>query len=431
MTARRACALALCTVVACADEPGARPGGDTTIDDRTSNAFGTPAPNLDEAGLARHRAGDAGFGATFVTGPAPIHGGLGPLYNHTGCAACHPRDGRGLPQLGAAGSQALVRVSLADGTPDVPGGPVAVPGLGTQLQDHAVFGNAPEVTVELAWDEVPGQYGDGAPYSLRAPRLTLRRPDGSLLSADVLRSFRQAPAVFGLGLLEAIPDDALVAAADPLDRDGDGVSGRLNQAWDPLVGARRPGRFGHKASAPSLEAQAAGAYAADLGVTTDLTGDVAEVTAAVVRDTAFYTATLAVPAPAPGDHEAGRALFVELGCAACHTPVQRTGPHPIAALADQPIEPYTDLLLHDLGDGLADGRPDFEATGHEWRTPPLWGLGLVETVLPGASYLHDGRARTLAEAILWHDGEGKAAREAFRTAPAARRTALLAFLRAL
>ena len=431
MTAGRALGIALAAIAGCGEPSPVAPGGATTVADRTSNGYSLPAANLDSAALARHLDGDVGFEATFVRGPAPINPGLGPLYNHNACGACHGRDGRGLPQFGAAGSQALVRVSLAAGTPELPGAPVPVPGLGGQLQDHGVFGVEPEVTVELTWTDQPGRYGDGTPFTLRAPSVTLRRADGSELGAEVLRSLRQAPPVFGLGLLEAIPEADLRAAEDPDDRDGDGISGRANLVWDVDAQAPRLGRFGHKAGNPSLAQQAAAAYANDMGVTSRRFGDEVELDDDVIATTAFYTATLGVPARAPGDVAAGEARFAAYGCAACHTPVQATGPHPIAALADQTFAPYTDLLLHDLGDGLADGRPDFLADGREWRTPPLWGLGLVQTVLPGASYLHDGRARTTAEAILWHGGEAAAARERFRTAAADDRQALLTFLSAL
>lgn len=431
MIARR-WALALAALAACADDPTTAPaGGDTTVRDRTSNAYSLPAANLGDDELARHLAGDVAFEATFVRGPAPVNAGLGPLYNHNACAACHGKDGRGLPQFGGPASQALVRVSLADGTPDLPGAPVPVPGLGGQLQDHAVFGVPAEVTVALAWTETTGSYADGTAYALRAPALTLTYPDGRPLEPTIMRSLRQAPAVFGAGLLEAIPDAALEAAADPDDRDGDGVSGRPNRVWDVDAGAVRIGRFGHKAGNPTLVQQAAAAYANDMGVTSRRFGGDVEVDDAKVELTAFYTATLAVPARAPGDVAAGEARFAEFGCAACHTPTQTSGPHAIAALADQQFQPYTDLLLHDLGPDLDDDRPEYLADGREWRTPPLWGLGLVQTVLPGASYLHDGRARTVAEAILWHGGEAEAARERFRTAPADQREELLRFLSAL
>lgn len=410
-------------------------GGATTIDDRTSNAYSNPAGNLDADELERHLAGDVAFGAVFVTPPAIINPGLGPLYNHTACEACHVRDGRGLPQLGGAASQALVRVSLAEGEPADPGGPVPVPGLGLQLQDHAVHGQTPEVEIELAWHELPGRYGDGEPYSLRRPDLAIALADGAPLPADVLTSLRQAPPVFGLGLLEAVPADAVLALADPDDEDGDGISGRPNQVWNPVLGEMTLGRFGAKANTADLPIQTAAAFRNDMGVGNSMfvdDGGIDEIAAETLEGATFYVRTLAVPARAlERDTSAGEALFDELGCAACHAPVLETGDHEVAALADQVFAPYTDLLLHDLGDGLADGRPDFAASGREWRTAPLWGIGLVQTVLPGGGLLHDGRARTLAEAILWHGGEAAAAAEAFRTAARADRQALLDFLGSL
>jgi CxxC motif-containing protein (DUF1111 family) len=426
-------AIVVIVMVGCGDGVSAiAPGGATTVNDRSSKGLSTPAANLTGADRDRHLLGDAAFEAKFVSAPAPIRPGLGPLFNHNACAACHPGDGRGVPQFGGSGSSALVRVSVAIGTPDLPGAPVPAPGLGGQLQDHGVFGVAPEATVELTWTEHPGNYGDGTAFSLRCPTVVLRRPDGSVIGDDVLRSFRQPPPVFGLGLLEAIPADDILAAADPSDRDGDGISGRANLVWDVSVGATRVGRFGHKASNPTLAQQAGAAYANDMGVTSAAFGGAAEITDDTLDVTGFYTATLAVPARAAGSFVAGEQLFDTLGCASCHTPIQVTGNDgAIVGLREQVFQPYSDLLLHDLGDGLADHRPDYLADGNEWRTPPLWGLGLVSTVLPGASYLHDGRARTIAEAILWHGGEAAPARDRFRTASRDQRAALLGFLQAL
>jgi len=439
MTARGVGAVALLALVACAaEEPGpSRPGGDTTVEVRTSVAFSLPAPNLTPEELEHHLAGDVAFDATFVTGAAPVHGGLGRVFNNTSCTGCHNRDGRGRPTLGeGATSQALVRVSLAGGTPEVPGGAVPVPRIGTQIQDHAVFGATPEAAITLAWTERPGAYGDGEAFSLRAPNLTIL-VEGTPLAADVATSLRLPPAVFGLGLLEAVAAETLAGLADPDDDDGDGISGRTNTVWDPRAGVAAVGRFGLKANTVDLEVQAAAAYANDMGIGNplfvDVDGNTTELAERDLAAAAFYTRTLGVPARAPMTEAArrGEQRFADFGCARCHTPRLRTGAHPIAALAEQDIEPYTDLLLHDLGDGLADGRPDFAASAREWRTPPLWGLGLVEVVLPGASYLHDGRARTLAEAILWHGGEAEHARERFRLASRRDRDAVLAFLRAL
>jgi CxxC motif-containing protein (DUF1111 family) len=244
------------------------------------------------------------------------------------------------------------------------------------------------------------------------------------------------PAVFGLGLLEAIDDATLEALADPADADGDGISGVVNRPWDVAVGDHRVGRFGLKANTPNLTQQAAAAYANDIGIANPVfpdPDDSRDIDMETVDVAAFYTQTLAVPARADmtAEAERGEGLFADLGCADCHVPTHVTGTHAIAALSGQTIQPFTDLLVHDMGPDLADGRPDYVAGGSEWRTPALWGLGLVETVQPGASYLHDGRARSIAEAILWHGGEGERAREAFRTSSAADRAAVLAFLRAL
>jgi CxxC motif-containing protein (DUF1111 family) len=411
-------------------------GGDTTVEDRTSNAYSFPAPNLDEDELDRHLDGDLAFDATFVTGGAPVNNGLGPLYNNTSCGRCHGRDGRGKALIGVASSQSLVRVSLPDGEPEVPGGAVPVPGWGTQLQNHAVYGLQPEASIAVEWIEEPGNYGDGEEYSLRRPRLVIERGDGGPVAADMMTSLRQPPPVFGLGLLEAIEAATLEGWEDPDDLDGDGISGRINRVWDVETGAAEIGRFGHKANQPNLLQQTAAAYFNDMGVTSPIftAEDGGEdIGLDTVELAAFYTRTLAVPAPvALSDRaENGQWLFREFGCSDCHKPGAVTGDHELDLLAGQAIQPFTDLLVHDMGEDLADGRPDFLAGEREWRTAPLWGLGLVQTVQPGSGYLHDGRARTIAEAILWHGGEAEAARERFRTADVADRSALLAFLGAL
>lgn len=410
--------------------------GALTVFDRSSNAYSFPAPTLSAAELDRHRSGDAAFEARFVTAPAPINPGLGPVFNHTSCAGCHPRDGRGLALFGGPPllSPMLVRVSLAGEDPH--GGPLAVPGLGTQIQDHAIYGVTPEATVEIGWREVPGEYGDGTPYVLRYPEVQLMGPDGEL-GPEVLRSARIAPPTFGLGLLEAVPEATLHELADPDDADGDGISGRVNRVWDARANSHRVGRFGWKANTVDLTLQVAGAYKNDMGVSSPLEPEADgsfEVPMSVVADNAFYVQTLAVPAPItdtlPGAAH-GKKLFSRFGCAGCHVDTLFTGDHPVAVLSGQRIAAYTDLLLHDMGEGLADHRPDWSASGTEWRTAPLWGLGLAQTVLPGASYLHDGRAQTLEEAILWHGGEAEASRERFRLAERADREALVAFLRSL
>jgi CxxC motif-containing protein (DUF1111 family) len=427
-------AFALCALAACSGSDGrdeSRQGGDTTVDDRTIEAFTHPAANLTADQKAVFQLG---------RGPFDFHWEvpqLGPLFNNDACVGCHGGNGRGLSQIGNGTlvSQALIRVSLTDGTPDVPGGDVPVPGFGLQLQDHAA-GGLPEVTVTQTWVEHSETYGDGEVVMLREPRVDPVLPDGSGLAPDVRLSYRQAPGVFGLGLLEAVPEAAIAALADPDDADGDGISGRMNLAWDPDQQATVFARFGHKATVPMLRQQTAGAFFNDIGLTNKLLPEpdgMRDVNDDQFEQVVFFVSTIGVPAAAPQDAAArrGRGLFDDLGCAGCHVATLTTGDHPIAQLAHQTIHPYTDLLLHDVGDLLTDARRDFLAEGVEWRTPPLWGLGLVQIVEPDATFLHDGRARTLPEAILWHGGEAMAAREAFRLAAKQERDALIAFLQTL
>jgi CxxC motif-containing protein (DUF1111 family) len=412
-----------------------RQGGDTTVEDRTREAFSHPAANLTAEQQSQFGDGRSPFNFHW---PIPV---LGPLFNSDGCVDCHGANGRGLSQIGngALQSQALIRISLVDGAPganpDVPGGDPPVPDLGLQLQDHATVG-VPEVVVMQTWIEHAEVYGDGEVVMLREPRLEVRRPDGSLLGADVRMSYRQAPGVFGLGLLEAVPDDAILALADPDDADGDGISGRANRVWDAERQAMAIGRFGHKATMPTLRQQTAGAFASDIGLSNTLlpeTDGRRDLSDDQLEATVFFVSTIGVPAALPRNAAArqGRGLFDTFGCATCHVPTLETGDHPIPQLAHQIIHPYTDLLLHDVGDLLTDARRDFLADGVEWRTPPLWGLGLVQVVQPGATFLHDGRARSLAEAILWHGGEARPARDAFRLAPSQQRDALIGFLETL
>ena len=319
------------------------------------------------------------------------------------------------------------------------------PQLGRSLQPRNTAG-APEATVTIAgWTTTSGSYGDGTPFELRRPRY------GFTGAQPALHSARVTPPLVGLGLLEAVPESTIIALADPTDANGDGISGRIQIVGDPETGQARLGRFGWKAGKARLRHQVAGALADDMGVTTPIypTLDCGpsqpgcgaappappEMSAGDLDKLVRYVALLGVPARRDlRDDQAlrGEALFQQLGCAACHRPTLATGPyHPFAELRAQSIRPFTDLLLHDMGPGLADELPEAEASGAEWRTPPLWGIGLTGGVSGGEAYLHDGRARTLAEAILWHGGEGERAREAFRTLPTGDRAAILRFLQSL
>jgi CxxC motif-containing protein (DUF1111 family) len=427
-------ALVVVLLTACGDNLAGdeRQGGDITVDDRTATAFTHPAPGLSPDDLANHENGRGPFDFVWE---APQ---LGPLLNNDQCFGCHGGNGRGLSQIGPElpTSQALVRCSLTGGPPDVPGGPASIPGYGTQLQDHATQGLLPEVVVNLSWLEHVEMLDDGTAVGLRAPITDIRTPSGGFLPQGSLFSYRQAPGAFGLGLLDAVDDATILALADPDDADGDGISGRPNMVWDAETSATEVGRFGHKCSAPNIRMQTAGAFANDMGLSNKIfpdPGNQRDVSDDQYEQTVFFVKTLAVPAAGSRGATAllGRDRFSDFGCVSCHVSTLVTGDSPIALLAHQTIHPYTDLLLHDMGDGLSDGRPDFAALDTEWRTAPLWGLGLVQIVSPQATFLHDGRARTLEEAIMWHGGEAASAKEAYRTAAKSDRDALIAFLNTL
>jgi CxxC motif-containing protein (DUF1111 family) len=363
-----------------------------------------PLEGLTPAERAAFAEGDAQFERPFAATE-----GLGPIFNDVSCAACHGGDGRGRTE------NALTRFSLGADPALAMGGP--------QLQDRALPGAEPE-----------------------------------RLPAGVQTSRRLPPPVFGVGLIEAIPAESLLARADPSDADGDGISGRVNLVTPPdFVPAHEPGagpgpvpgRFGRKAQVTSLLQQVVDAYHQDLGVTTDFRPDEnvnplasrptesadrvsdPELPATAVRAVMNYLRLLAPPAPGPmtAARERGRSLFASAGCASCHVPALRTGPGATPALRDREVRLYSDLLLHDMGDGLADGRPDGDADGREWRTTPLWGLRVAREFLNGDLFLlHDGRARTVLEAILAHGGEAQAARDAFVALSEADRAALVDFV---
>jgi CxxC motif-containing protein (DUF1111 family) len=422
-------------------------GGRTTVFDETDAAFSFRSPNVVDTLEARlHDDGDEEFEEAFVADPASEHGGLGPVFDNVSCEGCHAGDGRGRPpKPGEIAESFLVRISYPGR--DATGGPNAVPGFGGQLQFRSVTGTAVEASVDIAYSEVAGSFADGTPYSLRVPSYSFY---GSYkpLSKKMLFSPRVAPVNFGLGLLQAIPEGALLANEDPNDADNDGISGVANRVWDAVAGKTAVGRFGWKAGAPNLMQQTAGAYNGDMGVTSSMfpaescEGDrtecarhPAEVDDDAVAAVAIYMATLGVPARRAFDEpetNLGEKVFYEVGCANCHRATFTTDSMVgVPSVTGQTIHPYTDLLLHDMGADLADDRPDFQANGREWRTPPLWGIGLVQTVNGHSNFLHDGRARSLLEAVLWHGGEAKKSRDAVLGLSSAKRAALVRFLESL
>jgi CxxC motif-containing protein (DUF1111 family) len=435
-------------------EPGEElsAGLNGTVADVGRESYSHPINGLDGDEERAFFRGKAVFRDNWVAAPSSTRtrDGLGPLFNARSCFACHVRDGRGRPPVG---DEPLVSMLFRLSIPGAGerGEPLAEPIYGGQLQPFALPGMDADGDVRIEYQEVAGSYADGTPYTLRRPIYTVTDTRHGAMRADALLSPRVAPAMVGLGLLEAVPEADILALADPDDADGDGVSGRPNQVWDVVRQAPALGRFGWKANQPGLLQQTAGAFNGDIGITSRLfpaddctttqaacveavSGGEPELIDGFLEDVTFYSRTLAVPGRrdwADPEVLAGKALFTELGCAGCHTPELRTGPSDVAALAGQTIRPYTDLLVHDMGEDLADGRPDFQASGSEWRTPPLWGIGLLATVNEHTMLLHDGRARDLAEAILWHGGEAEPARELFRHLSAPERAQLIAFLESL
>ena len=436
-------------VLASSDERAAS-GGEGTVFNDSSDAFAQGIGTLTRTERRAFAVGNSFFNENWVTAPASTVGrdGLGPLLNAQSCSSCHFKDGRGAPPVDANDPTRGLLLRLSVPGPD--GEPVPLENYGNQLQDRAIQGVPAEGTIVITTEDVPGAFADGTPYSLQSPTYSIADAAYGPIPDDVMISPRVAPGVFGSGLLEAIPAETITAAADPDDADGDGISGRPNML-QATNGVSVLGRFGWKANAASVEQQSADAFVGDVGITSSLhadqnctpaqveclaaaSGGDPELDDSKLQRVTFYTRTLAVPARRDVGTVAtdrGEEIFTEIGCSSCHTPTVRTGPSDIAALADQVIHPFTDLLLHDMGEGLADDRPDGDATGSEWKTPPLWGIGLIETVNGHTRFLHDGRARDLSEAILWHGGEAADAQAAFTGLPEDQRSALIAFLESL
>lgn len=455
-------------LIACDQQPrftAAEPGealsaGAATVRKYDHNAFSQPSANLAPSRRLDFSVGNSFFRNPWVPAPASTtaRDGLGPLFNTNACQNCHLKDGRGHPPEPGAFSAAsmLVRLSIPAAAEHAEllqsQGVVAEPTYGTQLQDMANPGVAPEGKVRVNYSSVPVRFADGTLVELRKPQLEITQLGYGKLHPDTRFSTRIAPPMIGLGLLEAIAEQDILAAADPDDADGDGISGRPNIVWDRQQQRSVLGRFGWKAGQPNLNQQNADAFANDMGLTTTLFphdnctaaqtdcmaaphGGEPEVSDNILASVLFYSRNLGVPARRNVDAPEvlkGKGLFHQAGCQKCHTPSFTTSADAAEPeLASQLIRPYTDLLLHDMGEGLADGREEFLASGSEWRTPPLWGIGLTQAVNGHTQFLHDGRARNLLEAILWHGGEAEAAKQQVLKFDADERAALLAFLNSL
>ena len=432
------------------------PGGTATVQEQGAQAYSRPAPSLARTRLSAFGAGEALFEADWFapSSAATDRDGLGPLFNSVSCEACHFQNGRGAPPLSAGQPTVSLLLRLSVPGEGEHGGPLPEPTYGDQLQTRGVPGVPAEGRATLTWEERSGAFADGEPWTLRAPRYHVTQLAHGPLDARVRLSPRVAQPLVGPGLLAAVPEAQVLEWADPEDADGDGISGRPNRVWSARRGRPELGRFGWKANQPDLEQQNAAAMKGDLGITSPLfpteacmpaqtacreapsgRGGAPELDASRLEALTAYTASLGVPARRGHDTPgvlAGKGVFHRVGCARCHRPSLQTGEDAVRPeFSHQRLWPYSDLLLHDMGEELADGAEDFLASGREWRTPPLWGLGLTRTVSGHPRLLHDGRARSVLEALLWHGGEARASRDALLRLSRSERDALLAFLDSL
>ncbi|MGR3467798.1 MAG: di-heme oxidoreductase family protein [Shimia sp.] len=434
----------------------------------TTNAFSLPSGNIGFAEELDFKVGNGLFKKLWVSSPASTlaSDGLGPLFSARSCQRCHLKDGRGHPP--ESNEDGTVSMVLALGRTD-PATEIAEiegylatlpdPTYGAQLHGFSIAGVPAEGSFDITYTEEVVELSGGETASLRRPTYTPTDLAYGALHPDTQLSPRVAPQMIGLGLLDAIPAADILALADPDDADGDGISGRAQIVMSREYGVPMLGRFGLKAGQPSVWEQSAAAFATDIGISSTLfpdgAGDCtptqtrcqaapngntpihddAEIGDEALDLVTFYASNLGVPARRNVDDPEvlrGKQMFYKTGCIACHTPKFVTH-----RLEDQPeqsfqlIWPYTDLLLHDMGEGLADNRPEARANGREWRTPPLWGIGLTERVSGHTYFLHDGRARNLLEAVLWHGGEAQAQRDTVVAMDPTDRAALISFLESL
>ena len=437
--------------------------GDFTLKRADATAFSEPAPVLTYKQQQTFMRGRQHFNQKWVIFPS-LGGdwGLGPTFIADKCSGCHIGGGRGMmPKADEEPVGVLIRMSIP-GTGEH-GGVKPHPAYGDQFQNQGLTGKdeynhgkgdrvPPEGTVYIDWEDVGiVELADGEKVSLRKPKPRFDKLTFGPIGEETMLSLRFTPPIFGMGLLEAVPEEILLGIAKKQIEQG--MSGRPNTVWDHYTKQTRMGRFGWKANVPSIRMQIALAYLGDIGATTSvfIENNCTSVQALCLAATPnnrpevidvnwdeleFWTQGLAVPARRnvnDPDFKRGEALFDEAKCSVCHVPTMKTAEEfkPLPQLANQTFHAYTDLLLHDMGEGLSDGRPDYQAEPREWRTPPLWSLGLSETVTGSTSMLHDGRARNATEAILWHDGEARISRDAFRDMAKADRDALLKFLNSI
>ena len=442
---------------------GERTGGAGTVFTTGRNAFSFPLATLADAERTRFAIGNSFFRRNWVEAPASTtaRDGLGPHFIARSCGGCHVQDGRGAPPDWRKGEQPvglLIRISV----PGVGahGGVLPDPMYGDQFNVSAIQGVKPEGRVGVTWHPIEGKFDDGTPFTMHQPQYALSDLAYGPLETDAMLSPRIAPQLAGVGLIEAIPEAAILENEAKQAAAPGPIKGKANRVWDAYAREMRVGRFGWKANVASLAHQTGGAFVGDMGITPPLfphdTGMPAqsdclaaprgvdtdgnpEIDDDTFGNVVFYQATLAPAARRDARDPqvvAGQQLFARAQCAVCHRPSYVTGERPFPHLSSPAVEaqriwPYTDLLLHDMGEALADGRPDFAANGRQWKTAPLWGIGLIRDVNGHQRLLHDGRADGVLEAILWHGGEADASRRFVLGLDEAQRAALVKFVESL
>lgn len=382
-----------------------------------------------------------GFSSTL-----PDRDGLGPFFHTNSCLGCHVGNGRAVEDDGDPLVFTLVRLGVGSKGND------PEPVYGSQFQPNSVAGVTKEGTVHIEYDTFGGTFQDGSSYSLRKPSLVFSELGYGPFASGHKTSVRLTQQVIGLGLLEAVPEESILSQSDPMDLDGDGISGRPNYLWDLTGSGKSLGRFGWKANAPSLKRQNSAAFSGDIGITSPMFsqencsstqtscssatgGGNPEVLEEKIAAITKYMQLVAVPVRRNANLAvilSGKKHFFLAGCNKCHTEKLVTSSNAsFPQLSNQTIRPYTDLLLHDMGEDLSDGKADGEASEREWRTAPLWGIGLFGAVNGRARFLHDGRAKTLDEAILWHGGEAEKSKNYFKALNVSDRASMIRFLLSL
>ncbi len=447
------------------DNDAVNSGGETTVYASGRLAFSFPAANLDEAGRTRFALGNSFFRRNWVEAPASTTAreGLGPHFIARSCGGCHDQNGRGAPPVTANGRSReqpvalLLRLSVPG--EDAHGGPLPEPTYGGQLANSAVQGVRPEGRVVIEYRERKGRFADGERYTLREPHYHIVGLGYGPLDPQTLIGPRIAQQLVGVGLIELIPEEDILSYAREQAQRRDAIHGVPNRAWDVVAQQTILGRFGWKANVGSIAHQVAAAFNEDIGITSRFFPDEActaaqtdcrsaprghrgmqpEIDDRTLSNVIYYQAVVAPPARRGADTPAvrkGEELFHAADCGVCHRARWATGsPHDSVysseSLAGQTIHPYTDLLLHDMGEALSDHRSDYRASGRQWRTPPLWGIGLIREVSGHDYLMHDGRARGIMEAILWHGGEAEKSKQHVLEMSHFQRRALVRFLESL